>query len=176
MLGIVVVCMYVCSMYAWDCSSTSLTYIWLRYNFLYVFLSITWNECGKDLRNLISVNGIGFRTIIPEPNQLWPCCLTMMHHIKTLLGITPSTSLTYTWLGYNLYSVIGMYFWTLIPVDLGHDLLSFSHLDFQTQYWMEPARILILGKLMHPINALLRVAQKLYWPVFDLGYDLLSLW
>ncbi len=42
----------------------------------------------------------------------------LIHPINTLLGITCQLpwrwSLTYVWLGYNLYCVIGMDFWTLI--------------------------------------------------------------
>ncbi len=54
-----------------------------------------------------------------------------------------STSFTYIWLGYYLFSVIGIGYWPLIlepdqlafslfPFDLGHDLLSISHITWQT--------------------------------------------
>ncbi len=39
---------------------------------------------------------------------------------------------------------------------------------------MEPARILILGILMHSTMVWLGIVHRLLWPILDLGHDLLS--
>ncbi len=147
--------------------------------------------------NLFCIIGIGFRTLTPESNCLGSCFFVLCHchwkwfpdsHpwtiqarillfctirnlITVMLLIAPDCSssyLIYIWHGYNLF------FGTVIAVDLGHDLLSISQIGFHTRSSMELARIL-LGMLMHSIKALLGIAHKLYWPIFDLDDYVLSI-
>ncbi len=80
---------------AWDCLSTSFTYIWLGYN-------------------IFSVFGIGFWTFIPEPNHIGSCFWHNDRYYQDLAWDCLSTSFTYIWLGYYLFSVIGIGFQTLI--------------------------------------------------------------
>ncbi len=108
--------------------------------------------------DLLSITCIGFLTLIRECKQTRILVHgILMHPIKTLLAIAHHLP------------------WPIF--DLGHDLLSFSHIGFWILYsCVEPARILIFGTLMHPISMLLLgIAHWLRWPIFDLGHDLISI-
>ncbi len=59
-------------------------------------------------------------------------------------------------------------------VDVGHDLLSISCIDFQTYFRMEWTRFLLYGILVHHIHTFFGITHQLLWPIFDLGHDLVS--
>ncbi len=82
-----------------------------------------------------------------------------------------------TWLScafYYLLEIVHHIPWPILKI--WHEL-SFSHIGFQFQahFWMAPARIFMLGTLMHSITTLLEIAHWWPWPIFDLGHDLLSI-
>ena len=130
---------------------------------------------------------------------------TMMHLIKTLLGIATNLLdlyLTRSWhTFYQSHWFPDSYSWkepvmNLLLGTMMHSIktllgIATSFLELYLTYvmtyflsitlvpdshsWMEPARILLLSTMMHPLKTLLVIAHWHTWPRFDLCYDLLSI-
>ncbi len=127
----------------------------------------------------------------------------MINPIKTLLGIAHQRP-WHIWLGYNLFSITEISFWTLIykPVrnllfctiinpmpilfwfacrlhwpifDLGYNLFSLIGMGFQIHTSTKPTRILLFGPMMNPIMTVFGIPHQLSWPIFGLAYNLYNI-
>ncbi len=105
------------------------------------YCMLTWEKNIWLGSNLFFVIGIGLWTIIPVPKQLGSCWCILLRYCLALFvawdGL--STSLSYIWHCYTIFSVIGIGFQTLIP------------------------DILIFHTMTDPVTTLLGIVHWIFW-------------